>query len=97
MNKITLNHIGHFIENFDMNGYNIVGTSLTWSPFMITENCNESGRNCKNSGIAADFLDSWAKSYNFTWDIYADVDNNWGIVPEEGPPYNIRWSQSFTS
>ena len=51
---------------------------------MINENCDKTGQNCKNSGIAADLMDSWARSYNFTWDIYADLDNDWGLFPVEG-------------
>ena len=31
-------------------------------------------------------MDIWARELNFTWDIYADVNNSWGLDPIEGTP-----------
>lgn len=93
MNKIIFNDMGVAIEDYNMNGYNIVGTSLTWKPFMANDNCDKTGRNCQNYGLVADLIDIWGKTYNFTWDIYADVNNDWGMWPLEGTPYNTsgKW------
>ena len=84
MNKIEFDHLGNAIENYDMNGYNIVATGLTWKPSLAAENCNTFGRNCETYGMIADLMHNMAKYYNFTWDIYADLDNDWGMFPIEG-------------
>ena len=65
-------------------GIEIVCTGLTWSPYNIHSNCNEFGRNCTNSGLLADMMSMWAREYNFTWDIYADIDGDWGLNPVSG-------------
>ena len=85
MNQIAFNDLGQAVEDFNMNGYNIVGASLQWKPFMGIEDCDAMGRNCKYYGIIADMMDIWAKGYNFTWDIYRDIDNDWGMFPIDGP------------
>ena len=85
MNQIVFNDLGQAVEDFNLNGYNIVGTAKSWKPFMAVEDCNISGRNCKYYGIVPDMMDTWAKAYNFTWDLYRDVDNDWGMFPVDGP------------
>ena len=84
MNKITFNEMGNVIANYDMNGYRIVAAALTWKPALAVEDCDQNGRNCKSYGIIADLLNSMAREYNFTWDIYKDLDNDWGLFPVEG-------------
>jgi hypothetical protein len=29
-------------------------------------------------------MSMWAREYNFTWDIYADIDGDWGLNPVSG-------------
>ena len=29
-------------------------------------------------------MDIWSKEANFTWDVYADVNGEWGSFPESG-------------
>ena len=62
----------------------IVCTGLTWSPYNIHDDCNDVGRNCTNSGLLADMMSMWAKEYNFTWDVYADINGDWGLKPVSG-------------
>ena len=31
-----------------------------------------------------DVMSIWAKEYNFTWDVYRDINNNWGLQPVSG-------------
>ena len=33
-------------------------------------------------------MNIWARDYNFTWDVYRDENNDWGLFPKSGP-YNI--------
>ena len=37
MNQIEFNDLGQAVEDFNMNGLNIVGASLQWKPFMGIE------------------------------------------------------------
>ena len=32
-------------------------------------------------------MNSWAMDFNFTWDFYRDVNDDWGLAPKSGP-YN---------
>ena len=31
-----------------------------------------------------DLMDIWARNYNFTWDIFAGYDGDWGLFPVSG-------------
>ena len=66
------------------NDYVIFEWSLSWSPFNRHENCNEDGWECDNSGLLVDVMSLWANKYNFTWDLYNDLDGDWGLKPVSG-------------
>lgn len=84
---------GRMIENYNLQGYEIVVTSLSWAPYHSHKNCNALGRRCENYGLLADLMNIWALDYNFTWDVYHDLNNDWGLNPKSGP-YNLsgEWS-----
>ena len=84
INDLNFDKMGRIKEYYDLNGLEIVCTGLTWSPYNIHDNCNEFGRNCSNSGLLADMMDMWAREFNFTWDVYADIDGSWGLNPVSG-------------
>ena len=84
MNKIEFNTNGHIIESYNLNGLEILPTTLSWSPYTMHENCNKDGRQCKNSGLLVDMLEVWARNFNFTWDIHVPPDNDWGLYPVSG-------------
>ena len=84
MNEISFDLLGKAIENYDMQGFEVVGTGLSWKPSLAVENCNQTGRNCDIYGSIADLTNAVAKQHNFTWDIYKDLDNDWGMHPVEG-------------
>ena len=83
-NDLEFDRKGLLIEKYNLQGIQIVCTGLTWAPYNIHENCNENGRGCSNSGFLVDMIQIWAKEYNFTWDIYADVEGDWGLKPISG-------------
>ena len=77
----------HFSSDSDIRnllGLEIVATSLDWQPFIAHENCNSEGRRCYNYGMLPDLMDIWARNYNFTWDIFAGYDGDWGLFPVSG-------------
>ena len=82
------------IEDFDLNGVKIVATSDDWHPFTTHSDCDDTGRNCKNSGLAIDKMKIWAEKFNFTWDIKAGFNGDWGFFPVYGKivvsKYNIN-------
>ena len=88
MNKITFNELGNVIANYDMNGYMIVAAALPWKPSLAIEDCDKNGRNCKSYGTVVDLMNTMARKYNFTWDIYQDIDKDWGLFPVEGKSWN---------
>ena len=84
INKIHFDQNGLAIEDYNMQGYEIVATSLDWQPFIAHKNCNENGRKCQNFGLLVDQMNIWAKNFNFTWDIMAGYGNDWGLFPKSG-------------
>ena len=46
MNEISFDLLGKAIENYDMQGFKVVGTGMSWKPSLVVENCDKTGRNC---------------------------------------------------
>ena len=84
MNEIIFDEYGRVVESYDLKGLEIIATSLDWLPFIAHENCNNIGRKCSNYGLLADQMNIWAKMFNFTWDIMAGYDGDWGLFPKSG-------------
>ena len=84
MNEISFDHLGKAIENYDMHGLEVVATGMSSNISSVIENCDKTSRNCDAYGITADLMNALAQQYNFTWDIYKNVDNDWGTFPVEG-------------
>ena len=84
MNEISFDHLGKAIENYDMHGFEVMATGMSWKPSIAIENCDTTGRNCDIYGSIVDLTNNVAKQYNFTWDVYKDLDNDWGMFPVEG-------------
>ena len=84
LKNLEFNHLGQVIDNYNLDGLNIVATSLTWPPSIEVKDCNKFGRGCKIKGLLVDLMNIWAKDVNFTWDIYADVNNSWGSTQVSG-------------
>ena len=84
MNKITFYTNGQIIENYNLDGLEILAATVPWPPFTYHKNCSVFGRQCKNSGLLVDMLEIWAKNSNFSWDIYVPPDNDWGLYPISG-------------
>ena len=85
---------GRFLEKIDLQGLPITATSLEWPPYISIENCSNVGTNCSKSGYLVEFMDIWARELNFTWDIYADVNNSWGLDPIEGTTHSCSRGSS---
>ena len=81
MNEMSFDHSGKAIENYDMHKFEVVATGLSWKPSIAVENCDKTGRNCDIYGSIVDLMNAIARHYNFTWDIYKDLDNDWGMFP----------------
>ena len=48
--------------------------------------------------MLTDLMNMWSRNFNFTWDIYADVDGDWGLFPISGMylPKLMRFSCKYT-
>lgn len=78
---------GKMIEDFNLEGLQIVSYTLSWAPYFIIENCNEFGQECEISGFLSDYMDALGRILNFTWTSHRPVDGSWGVRPISGP-YN---------
>ena len=77
------------IERFDLQNLTVRSTSLTWTPYLVIDDCNEFGLECKkNYGYLIDYMDLLAGRYNFTYISQKNIDNDWGALPKSGP-FNI--------
>ena len=56
------------IESFDLKGLQVRSASLTWTPYLIIDDCDELGLECKqNYGYLIDYMDLLAAKFNFTY------------------------------
>ena len=72
MNEISFDHLGKAIENYDLQGFEIVGTGLSWKSTLALAKCDKTVRNCDKYGITVDLMTDIAEQYNITWDVYKD-------------------------
>ena len=91
MNKIEFDKDGRIIEDYDLHGIELVGTTLSFMPYTSYTKCDDKGRNCDAFGLFADLIDMWSQEYNFTWDIFTGYGNDWGMVPKSGK----NWSNTI--
>ena len=67
-----------------MQGIHLTATAMTWPPYIALQNCSENGEKCQKYGFLVEVMDTWAKELNFSWDIYKDINNEWGLNPISG-------------
>ena len=84
VSDIKLNQFGFIMEDYNLQGINIVSYTLSWAPFFVLEDCNDFGQRCKSSGFLADYMDALGAKLNFTWVSYKDPENIWGVTPIDG-------------
>ncbi len=84
-NQVTFDDFGRIKKIHNLQGLQIIATALSWPPSIIVEDCNRFGRACKTKhGFLVDLMNIWSAQLNFTWDIYKDVNNDWGEKPKSG-------------
>ena len=96
-NELIFDNSGQIIEKYNLQGYEIVATGLSWAPYNIHNDCNELGRSCTNSGFLVDMMNIWSLQFNFTWDIYADVNGLWGEKPVSGKQNRLLERSQYLS
>ena len=84
MNRIEFNTDGKIIEDYNLHGIELVGTTLSWMPHISYTKCDDKGRNCDAFGLVVDLIEMWSQEYNFTWDIFTGYGNDWGLTPKSG-------------
>ena len=73
------------IEKYDMGGLKITSSSLTWSPYLTIDDCNEDGMDCaKNYGYLIDLMDKLAVKFNFTYVSHKNLNNSWFHIGPHG-------------
>ena len=96
-NKFVINRLnfdpttGIIVEDYDLQGLNLVSMTLSWAPFFTVENCKEGkhpngpNKKCETSGYLQETMDILGDSLNFTWESHAEPDGTWGTAPVKGP------------
>ena len=75
-------------DSFDLKGLEVRSTSLSWDPFYTIDGCNEVGLECAPSyGYLEDYMNMLSKSFNFTYSSHKNMDNDWGLIPDDNGTY----------
>ena len=82
MKKLDFDENYQIIQNYKLDGINIVGTAANWMPYYSGSNCDMNNLNCENIGIMSEMVNGWAQELNFTWDVRLGTD--WGSYPVSG-------------
>ncbi len=64
----------------------VPSVSLSWSPYLVFDNCNQEGSECKsNHGILTDMAKYLGELLNFTVVTTREPEGDWGVYPRSGP------------
>ena len=92
MNRLSFDPAtGIIVEDYDLQGLNLVSMTLSWAPFFTVENCKEGdhpngpNRKCDSSGYLQETMDILSKNLNFTWESHKEPEGKWGTAPLSGP------------
>ena len=86
INPLTFDPVtGVIVEDYNLQGLNIVSMTLSWAPFFTVENCKEGNKKCESSGYLQETMDILAKNLNFTWESHEEPSGTWGTTPVSGP------------
>ena len=85
LNQIKFNSSGRIVENFTMQGINIIGLALSWEPYFSIESCTDMKTICMERSYLAEVMDIMGDMMNFTWEAHRQHDDNWGTSPISGP------------
>ena len=80
------NCFGHrckkLFEEYDFKGAKLVGSTMSWEPWLNLDQCGTVGQLCRTSGILSDLMDIMAHKFNFTLEL--SKADNWGLLPTSG-------------
>ena len=83
--KVNDGVIGSSTKNFDLEGLHIDCLTLSWSPYLILNDCNaKTGKNCQSQGYLAELMNFAGKQLNFTWHCDKEVNDDWGVIQISG-------------
>ena len=75
-------------ESFNLKGLEVTSTTMTWAPFYTIDHCNLDGLECATTyGYLEDYMSFLSNKFNFTYLSHKNLDNNWGVVPNENGSY----------
>ena len=76
------------LESIDLQGLEVTSTTLTWAPLYTIDDCNDMGQECATTyGLLHDYMEILSKEFNFTCISHKNLDNDWGLVPNENGTY----------
>jgi hypothetical protein len=81
---IKLTERNQMLEYHNLEGLQLYSNTLSWAPYFMISNCDDTGQNCEMSGFLNDFMNAMGNIVNFTWTSHAPIDGSWGTVNENG-------------
>ena len=81
---IKLTERNQMLEYHNLEGLQLYSNTLSWVPYFMISNCDDTGQNCEMSGFLNDFMNAMGNIVNFTWTSHAPIDGSWGTVNENG-------------
>ena len=95
MKKLEFDENNQIIQNYKLDGINVVGTAANWMPYYSGSNCDKDNLKCENIGIMSEMVNGWSQELNFTWDVRLGTD--WGSYPVSGKHWSSKMDLSFNS
>ena len=71
-----------YVESHDMQGHLVSAVALTWEPWLVLDpNCPPTAVKCDSWGILTDVMDAMGGTFNYTWSVSRQAEDDWGVSP----------------
>ena len=86
---IELTKSNQIVENYDLEGLELISNTLSWAPYFEISNCKEMHNNamkkdCEMGGYLNDIMNAMGNIANFTWTSHVPTDGSWGTMDKNG-------------
>ena len=80
INRVEIDPGGSLSEYYDMKGFHLISTTLSWAPYFTLIDCDQDQKNCQSEGYLTDVMNILGETMNFTWESHGEIDGNWGTT-----------------
>ncbi len=84
---------------YNLGGATLPMVTIDWLPWLSLSRCNEEGRRCQSEGVLGDIFSVLTRTFNSTYFVDADPNDDWGVVPKSGSYFdaNVTFSGVYKS